>query len=47
MTLEEIKASLNKCLDLRHKRRKTIPYNDLDKCLHVVEKYIQWMEDRP
>lgn len=44
MDMEEIKKSLKKCLNLRWKKRKTIPYSDLDKCLHVVERYIEFME---
>ena len=45
MTLEEIRKSYEKCLRLRHKQRKTVPYEDLDICLYVVEKYLRWMEE--
>ena len=44
MNIEEIKESYKKCLRLRWKKRKTIPYNDLDKCLYIVEKYINFIE---
>lgn len=40
MTISEIRKSLKKCLDLRHKKRKTVPYKDLDICLYVVEEYL-------
>jgi len=45
MTLEEVIKAYEKCIKFRHKRIKTIPYNELDKCLYVVEKYIRWMEE--
>ena len=41
MNLEEVKKAYNNCLSLRWKKRKIIPYNDLDKCLYIVEKYIE------
>ena len=45
MIIEEIKKAYKNCLKLRWKERKTIPYEDLDTCLHVVEKYLEWMEE--
>ena len=43
--LKDIKIAYEKCLRLRWKQRKTIPYKELDKVLFVVERYIRWMEE--
>ena len=45
MEIEQAKESYKKCINLLHKKRKTIPYKDLDICLYIVEKYIRWMEE--
>ena len=37
----KIEESYNKCIRLLHKKRKTVPYKELDECLHVVEMYME------
>ena len=44
MTLKEVKKAYKNCLSLRWQKRKTIPYDDLDKCLYIVEKYLELVE---
>ena len=45
MSIEDIKKSYKACLRLRHGQRKTIPYDDLDRVLHVVEQYVEFVEN--
>jgi hypothetical protein len=42
--LKDVKKAHEECVDLRWKRRKTIPYKSLDICLYAVEKYIDIYE---
>ena len=43
MRIEEIREAYKACLSLRHKKRKTVPYKELDKVLFVVEEFLEFM----
>ena len=38
---KSLEKSLKACVRFRWKQRKTVPYDDLDHCLYIVEKYLQ------
>ena len=44
LDLERMRKAYKRCLSLRYKNRKTIPYEDLDICLYLVEEYIEVIE---
>ena len=44
MDVATIKKAYIEWLNLRYERRKTIPYKELDICLSIVERYIDWVK---
>lgn len=45
MERKEIKKAYKKCLNLRWKKRKTVPYKELDLILYIIERYLKWTAD--